>query len=109
MQVPNPCLLENVRPHKSGVPQRSVSRVRAIIVRKSGLHSSTRQCALSPCFPQLGQMGLQFPHYFLRLRFRQLNTESVVLRHGLRRGRDSKPDCYETLGSRDKRWQNALM
>ena len=26
----------------------------------------------------------------LRLRFRQLNTESVVLRHGLRRGRNSK-------------------
>jgi hypothetical protein len=35
-------------------------------------------------------MGLQFPHHFLRLRFRQLTTESVVLRHGLRRGRNSK-------------------
>jgi hypothetical protein len=35
-------------------------------------------------------MWLQLPHYFLRLRFRQLNTESVVLRHGLRRGRNSK-------------------
>jgi hypothetical protein len=43
--------------------------------RKTAIaHSSTRRCPRSPCFRQLGQMGFQFPHYFLRLRFKMVGA-----------------------------------
>jgi hypothetical protein len=38
-------------------------------------HSQLLQCLIR----QLGQMGPQFLHYFLCLRFRQLNTEFLNL------------------------------
>jgi hypothetical protein len=51
------------------------------------IDTSMRAIAL---FSPVRTDGASVPALLLRLRFRQLNTESVVLRHGLRRGRNSK-------------------